>query len=243
MSFSFTDFKNYKTQLFYVIVALSVVGVIGLLVRLIDGNLGTGAAIAADDDFGRLNDARIMLLVWETFWLTSIAIFFFVIARRAKGKKSDEGLHKLEQFEPTLFRLAVGFLVLAAIGSLLVPALIGAGLPHYLDPSDAEDVPVIANQFAFNIDGNACPVTIDAAQSCVTLNVDTKYNFQLTTTDTTHGFALYDTDNVLILQAQIVPGYNTNLVHTFDEAGTYYIRCSEYCGAGHHIMVATITVV
>ncbi|MHA2274701.1 MAG: cytochrome C oxidase subunit II, partial [Candidatus Kariarchaeaceae archaeon] len=76
-----------------------------------------------------------------------------------------------------------------------------------------------------------------------TLNVNTKYDFRLETLDTTHGFGLYNDENQLIIQAQIVPDYTTHLVVKFDEAGVYTVKCMEFCGVAHHIMEATITVV
>ena len=72
--------------------------------------------------------------------------------------------------------------------------------------------------------------------------VDTQYNFKLTTVDTTHGFGIYSPGGVFLLQAQIVPGYTTNLVFTFDEVGDWEIRCMEYCGLGHGVMTYLIHV-
>ena len=35
----------------------------------------------------------------------------------------------------------------------------------------------------------------------------------------------------------------TSLIHTFKDAGTYTIRCLEYCGLAHHEMLDEIVVV
>jgi cytochrome c oxidase subunit 2 len=57
-----------------------------------------------------------------------------------------------------------------------------------------------------------------------------------------HGFGVYDPDGALLTQAQVVPDRTQPLVWTFDEPGTYTVRCLEYCGAGHHEMNAEFEV-
>lgn len=67
--------------------------------------------------------------------------------------------------------------------------------------------------------------------------------FRLTATDVNHGFGVYTEDDEFVLQAQVVPGYETTVVHTFDEPGTYKILCLEYCGLDHHKMVGRFEVI
>jgi cytochrome c oxidase subunit 2 len=57
-----------------------------------------------------------------------------------------------------------------------------------------------------------------------------------------HGFGVYDPGGALPTQAQVVPDRTQPLVWTFDEPGTYTVRCLEYCGAKHHDMNATFEV-
>jgi cytochrome c oxidase subunit 2 len=54
--------------------------------------------------------------------------------------------------------------------------------------------------------------------------VGRQVEFVLTAPDVNHAFAIYDPDG------------------TFVEPGTYTVRCFEYCGLGHHEMVATFRV-
>ena len=60
--------------------------------------------------------------------------------------------------------------------------------------------------------------------------------------DVAHGFGVYNPDDVLIFQAQVVPDHDQKIVHTFSQPGVYTVRCLEYCGAGHHLMVSTFAV-
>ncbi|HEY7119435.1 MAG TPA: hypothetical protein VH475_22780 [Tepidisphaeraceae bacterium] len=72
---------------------------------------------------------------------------------------------------------------------------------------------------------------------------NTRVEFDLTSRDVNHDFAIYSPDGQILTQAQAMPGYTNKLIYEFDKPGTYTIRCLEYCGLGHDIMVATLTVV
>ena len=60
--------------------------------------------------------------------------------------------------------------------------------------------------------------------------------------DVAHGFGVYNPDDVLIFQAQIVPQHEQKIVHTFTQPGIYTVHCLEFCGAGHHLMSSTFVV-
>ena len=67
--------------------------------------------------------------------------------------------------------------------------------------------------------------------------------FQVTSADVNHDFAIYGPDGRIVVQAQAMPGYTNKILHTFDTPGTYEIKCLEYCGIGHDVMAAKVTVV
>lgn len=67
--------------------------------------------------------------------------------------------------------------------------------------------------------------------------------FDVTSQDVNHGFAIYDPDGELVTQVQAMPGYTNKLIWKFDKPGDYTVRCLEFCGLGHHIMMAKLTVV
>ena len=66
--------------------------------------------------------------------------------------------------------------------------------------------------------------------------------FQLTSKDVNHGFAVYKDKNTLLAQAQAMPGYTNKLQIRFAEPGDYEVLCLEYCGIAHHGMRAVIKV-
>lgn len=62
--------------------------------------------------------------------------------------------------------------------------------------------------------------------------------FRLTSPDVIHGFEVVGTN----VNTMVVPGYVSQLTTTFDRPGEYLIVCHEYCGVGHHMMSAKLTV-
>lgn len=67
--------------------------------------------------------------------------------------------------------------------------------------------------------------------------------FQVTSDDVNHGFAIYAPDERIVAQTQAMPGYTNKLLYTFNEPGTYRILCLEYCGVAHHAMETELEVV
>jgi len=65
---------------------------------------------------------------------------------------------------------------------------------------------------------------------------------QVTGADVNHGFGLYDPSSRLVAQTQAMPGYVNVLRYTFTAPGTYRVLCLEYCGLGHHSMMAQLEV-
>ncbi|MCC6674109.1 MAG: cytochrome c oxidase subunit II [Thermomicrobiales bacterium] len=66
--------------------------------------------------------------------------------------------------------------------------------------------------------------------------------FNVTSRDVNHGFAIYNPEGRLVTQTQAMPTYTNKLIYKFDEPGVYTVRCLEYCGIGHHIMLGSFTV-
>ncbi|HLP99450.1 MAG TPA: cytochrome C oxidase subunit II [Sideroxyarcus sp.] len=66
--------------------------------------------------------------------------------------------------------------------------------------------------------------------------------FQVTSADVNHGFAIYDTDMKIVTQTQAMPGVTNVLRYTFEKPGTYKILCLEYCGVAHHSMMTELHV-
>ncbi len=145
------------------------------------------------------------------------------IWRSTREDRAPLDTEKAEQREKGWLAIVVAFLIITLVGTiLLVPYGESAG-------PDAQVVTVVARQFGFTID----PPAVEAGRPV---------EFRMTTEDTTHAFAVTTRDNRLLFQAQIVPEHTQHLVHTFDEPGTYKVVCYEYCGVGHHVMLASVEV-
>ena len=66
--------------------------------------------------------------------------------------------------------------------------------------------------------------------------------FDVTSDDVNHGFAIYNEAGELVTQVQAMPEVTNRLLYTFPEPGTYHVLCLEYCGIGHPSMRTDIHV-
>jgi cytochrome c oxidase subunit 2 len=71
------------------------------------------------------------------------------------------------------------------------------------------------------------------------LELGETYKFHLSSQDVDHGFSLLP----IVLNLQLIPGYDYVLNFTPNKTGVYRITCNEYCGLGHHIMTGKIYVI
>jgi cytochrome c oxidase subunit 2 len=120
-------------------------------------------------------------------------------------------------------------IVVAALGALLLATLSFIPYGDTAAADGQQEVSVEAFQFGWTIE----PSTIAAG---------TPARFRVTASDVTHGFAVYNDDNVMLFQIQAIPGHPSHIVHTFDEPGRYQVVCLEFCGVAHHQMLSTLTV-
>ena len=86
-----------------------------------------------------------------------------------------------------------------------------------------QNVNIVGRQFAWTVD----PPRIRVGQST---------RFSVRAADVSHGLGIYDPDNVLVRQVNVLPGVTQSLVITFDKPGIYKLRCLEFCGVDHHLM-------
>lgn len=100
------------------------------------------------------------------------------------------------------------------------------------DPANIQNIDVSASSWQYEM-------------SSQTVEVGRPVRFSGRSTDTMHGFAIYHPDGDVLFTMMLMPGLTnpTSLVHTFKDAGTYIVRCLEYCGANHHNMTDELVVV
>jgi cytochrome c oxidase subunit II len=77
------------------------------------------------------------------------------------------------------------------------------------------------------------------APNCTKVAVDTPVKFRLTSADVVHGFLLPSTN----VNTMVVPGFIAEVRTRFTRPGIYRMPCNEFCGAGHHGMWASVSVV
>lgn len=95
-----------------------------------------------------------------------------------------------------------------------------------VEPDGSVTVRLIAQQFDF-------------VPRVVRVPADTPVRFRLTSPDVIHGFLLPGTN----VNTMVVPGFVAEVRTRFTEARDYEMPCNEFCGLGHHAMVAYIRVV
>ncbi len=98
--------------------------------------------------------------------------------------------------------------------------------PHATPAESVKSFDITASRFEFQ------PATIE-------VNEGDHVKLTLHSADTTHGFAIAE----LKVKMKIPKGgAPVTAEFVADKAGTFQIKCSEYCGPGHKQMVATLVV-
>jgi cytochrome c oxidase subunit 2 len=81
-----------------------------------------------------------------------------------------------------------------------------------------------------------------SAKGNLTLPAGKAVEFEVSSKDVNHNFAIYNSAGELIAQVQAMPNYTNHLFYRFDVPGHYYVLCLEYCGVAHHAMNAEFDV-
>lgn len=159
-----------------------------------------------------------------------VALAFLYIISQASRPADDAATRKSAHTSHVLRRwLFAGFLITFVV--VTYATLRPFPIPAQHEPSDShQDVEVVGRQWSWEIK----PDTVQAGSPV---------EFEVTSKDVNHGFAIYDPDGRIVTQTQAMPGYTNRIVHTFVQPGSYKVMCLEYCGLGHAPMTATITVV
>ena len=153
--------------------------------------------------------------------VTAVAAWFAFTTRSRRRELDEE--HAAEREKLWLVLVAVMLAVLLGSTIAFVPYGESAA-------SNAQIVRVVGRQFGWQL-----------SRSQVRVGVPVQ--FRAESTDVNHGFGVYDLDDRLMAQTQVLPGREQRLQVTFDEPGRYRILCLEFCGVGHHRMVAQLEVV
>ncbi len=159
-------------------------------------------------------------------------IVFFQIVNKKAFVDSEPGKTEPDKYSHTRYSwlaLVIGAFIVVNVASIkYMPTIIEAKASM---SQNARDVTVTARSWAFELNENE-------------FKVGETIRFLAKSEDTVHSFALIHPDGSQIFTMMLVPGAGVEsaLAHTFTEPGEYTIRCLEFCGAAHHVMKSTITV-
>jgi cytochrome c oxidase subunit 2 len=155
-----------------------------------------------------------------------IAIAFIVMVVRSTLGRGPERTPDIEKIRHTEKKWFVA--VVIALAALVCGTIFYTPYGRTAN-ANAQVIKIEGMQFAWLIP----PVTIKAGH---------QVEFELTSKDVNHSFAVYNASGELLFQVQVMPGHWQDYVYTFKKAGTYKVLCLEYCGVGHDEMRAQLTV-
>lgn len=155
------------------------------------------------------------------------AVFLWVVASASRPVASaGAGAQSALQWRDRLFWLVIAAGIVISFATLWEWPIAG-----HAAAAAKPDVVIraVGHQFRWQLDRD----TVQAGQLV---------EFELTSADVNHGFAVYKDRKTLVAQTQAMPGYVNKLQLRFTEPGEYEVLCLEYCGIAHHNMRAVIKV-
>jgi cytochrome c oxidase subunit 2 len=172
----------------------------------------------------RFGDPQIAIGLVFAVIAALLATAFVVIAAQAGSDVSVERVHR------TGYWLRKRWLAVLVVLGVVVIGISLFDLPYASGSAkDRTVVKVTGGQFYWSLQPDRVPA-------------GTRIRFDVTSIDVNHGFGLYDPAGHLIGEVQAMPGYHNKLDMTLDGAGTYMIRCLEFCGLNHATMEGRFTV-
>jgi cytochrome c oxidase subunit 2 len=152
--------------------------------------------------------------------LLSVALAFAIWRSTRKGGSVDP--RRLAETERTWLLIVVAILLAILFGTIFAT-------PYGNTGTAPQTMKVTAQQFAWTFD----PPKVRANEAV---------DFRLTSKDVNHGFGVYDAQDRLVFQVQVMPGRVQEYRHTFHKPGRYVVLCLEFCGVDHAVMTASFEV-
>ena len=165
--------------------------------------------------------------------ISAVAIIAVVYSTR-HPEQGDS--HALAKYEKHWVVLIVVIFIAFSVSTL-------AYLPYPYAHSNIKPnmiIDVQAQQFSWCL--TAAPTWGSPCVSNFPIPVGSTVYFNVTSIDVTHGFGVYDAAGAIIFQVQVMPQYYNNIEYQFTSPGIYYIRCLEFCGYGHTVMISQFNV-
>lgn len=172
-------------------------------------------------------------MIQTVAWITSlifmlfVVIVFGIVALKSKETRDYEPIKKKWYKARTFYGSVLVILLLAV--TIYTLRDLPYNQPAYGEGQEPTVVEVDSFQFGWEL-------------SQTEFSVGEPIEFNVTSSDVTHGFGIYDEEMNLLAQTQAMPEYTNTVYITFEEPGTYEILCLEYCGLAHHLMIEEIVV-
>ncbi len=175
---------------------------------------------------------------WGAFWMTLFmlvpfaAVFYYIIRRKSVIDPAPQATARAQ-----ISRIEVGWLALVLVVFVAVNVASLKYMPtlrtaHAATRADVQRVDLTATSWAYDMSSRE-------------VQAGRPVRFSGRSNDTMHGFAVYHPDGRMLFTIMLMPGLEkpTSLIHTFEDPGTYKVRCLEYCGVAHHTMRDELVVV
>jgi cytochrome c oxidase subunit II len=171
--------------------------------------------------------AQVAAVITLLLSLAIVAIAFFVSSRRFPSDAAATS---------TVYRVrSVYFIVI--LGAVLVSLAFTLPMTPYPSKFGAQKPDVVVKAIGEMWNWTLTPGPSGAsAEANLVLPVGKMVEFQVSSKDVNHNFAIYNSAGELIAQVQAMPNYTNHLFYRFDVPGHYYVLCLEYCGVAHHAM-------
>ena len=153
---------------------------------------------------------------------------------------------KMHKYEEIWLILSVAVIIIA-IGITGYQAFaLGMGPPSHketIDPAHVDSTAPFDKPGVYEVGENQYEVvmTLEAFQFVpneITVPQGAEVTFIMTSKDVVHGVNVPHTN----LNTMVMPGHIQEITQTFHESEEFIMICNEYCGTGHNMMSATITV-
>ena len=165
--------------------------------------------------------------------LIIVAIAFFVSSKRSPSETSATS--KVYRVRSVYFVVILGAVIVALAFTLPMtpyPTKFGEQKPDVM-------VKAIGEMWSWTLTPGSGGAS---AEGNLVLPVGKIVEFEVSSKDVNHNFAIYNSAGELVGQVQAMPDYANRLFYRFDVPGHYYVLCLEYCGVAHHAMNAEFDV-
>lgn len=170
------------------------------------------------------------------FVVAGVVAFLIVNSRKSEGAIYEKS--KVLKIRGRYFWLLIVSLIIILFASIRL-------LPYSRFQGEADEVvTVVGLQWDWKMAHGLSDQKPEkfTGKTNISLPVNKRIKFIITSSDVTHNFGLYTKSGVLLTQIEVLPGYKSELQYVFKKKGNYTVLCLEYCGLAHPFMTAIIHV-